>query len=592
MISRSNIFIALAVWVTLLQGCTRKDDPQFANYINEPVKSQVRGLDPTISASDLYTGLVMGQIYEGLMQYAYLERPVKVEPLLSDGMPEISKGNLVYKFKIRKGIFFHDDPSFKATNGKGRELEAADFIYSWKRLADPAYHSDGFWIFDGKVKGITKWREDAIKIGKADYSKPIEGLSAPDKYTLVITLAKPFPQLLYVLTMTGAWALPHEAIENYGGEFQNHPVGTGPYKFRSWVRNSKIILDRNPNYHDDHYPTKGEPEDMNRGLLTDAGKKLPLNDGVIFWELVEDQPRWLNFRKGETDWVEIPKDSFDSAVKKDELIDEIKKQGVELQKWTEPDLTFDALNMEDPILGKNKYLRQAMMMARDSAAVIQKFYNGRAIIAQGPIPPEIAGYNPNFKNPLKVFNLVKAKELLKKAGYPDGKGLPEFVYDTYGGTTSRQLGEFFQHEMAQLGIKIKIHDNTWPEFMDKQKKRKSQMFGMAWSADYPDAENFLQLFYGPNGSPGPNASNYNNPEFNKLYEQTAVMQDGPARNAIYQKMVDIVAEDCPYIFDAHRKTYTLNNGWFKNFKRNLINLGYIKYYRIDQQAKKELKPKL
>jgi len=571
---------------------SNKDNHQYDNYVHEAIVANVKGFDPVTSGSELYSGIVMAQIYESLLQYNYLDRPTHVEPNLADGMPKISKDGMIYTFKIKKNVFFHDDPCFKETKGKGRELEAADFIYSWKRSADPKNHSDTFWMFEDRVKGMTEWRNAASKAGETDYSKPVDGLSAPDKYTLVVKLNKPAPLFIYYMTMTGSVAVPHEVAEVYGPELLNHPVGTGPYKFRSWTHNAEIVMDRNPNYREAYYPSKGEESDKAAGLLNDAGKRLPLNDGVVFTESVESQPRWLNFRKGVYDWIDIPKDNFDNTIKNGELVDELKNQGVVLTKWVDPDLTYDGFNMEDPLVGKNKYLRQAMSLAVNTEELIEKFYNGRAIGAQGPIPPSLIGYDPKRVDPYRQFNLEKAKALLKKAGYPNGVGLPEISYEINDGSVYRQMVEFFQQEEAKIGIKIKITMNTWPEFLEKVKTRKAQMFGMAWSADYPDAENYLQLFYSKNVSPGPNSSNYDNPEFDKLYEQASVMLDSPARNKIYQRMADIVVEDCPFIFDVHRKPHILSQGWFKNYKRNFIILNYIKYYRIDTVEKAELKKKL
>ncbi|MDZ4677417.1 MAG: ABC transporter substrate-binding protein [Oligoflexia bacterium] len=585
--------IALLVSASfILTGCTKKkDDTAYEGFAHIPLKANVKGFDPVISG-DLYSGTVMDQIFDGLMQYSYLERPIKVEPLMAASMPTVSKDGLTYTFKIKPGILFHDDPSFKETAGKGREVTAEDFIYSWKRLADPTLRSDAFWIFDGKIKGMTQWRDDAAKAGTADYSKPVPGLSAPDKYTLKIQLEKPYPQILYVLTMVPTTVLPREAVEAYGKEFQNHPVGAGAYRFKSWTRNARIVLEKNPNYYEDYYPSKGEPEDEKEGRLADAGKRLPLNDGIVFTEIVEDQPRWLNFRKGIFDIAEIPKDNFDSSVQNGELNAEMKNQGVQLTKWVDPDVTYECFNIDDAIVGKNKFLRQAMALAIDVNELNVKFYKNAALPAQGPIPPGINGYDPELKNPYKVYDLAKAKELLKKAGYPEGKNLPEINYETYSGSTARQIAEYMQQSYAKIGVKLKINMNTWPEFLDKIKTRKAQMFGMAWSADYPDAENFLQLSYGRNASPGPNHSNYKNPEFDKLYEQSTVMQDTPARSKIYQKMVLLLNEDMPCIYNVHRKGFWLNHGWLKNFKHNLINLNYVKYFKIDKQAKAELKKKL
>lgn len=587
-----NIFLVLLATV-FITSCSKKDDPKYENYIQEPVAANVKDLDPTVS-SDLYSSIIMGQIFSNLVQYNYLKRPMVIEPLDADGMPKVSADKKTYTFKLKKGILFHDNECFKATGGKGREVTAEDYIYSWKRTADPATHSDGFWIFEGKVKGFVEWRDEAAKAGKADYSKPVLGLSAPDKYTIKIDLLKPYPQLLYVLAMNPGAVVPKECVEFYGQEFQNHPVGSGPYRFNSWVRNSKIILDRNPTYRDEFYPSSGEPGDKENGLLVDAGKKLPLNDGIIFTEIIEDQPRFLNFRKGAFDWTAIPKDNFDTTVKKDKIDPALAKQGVSLNITVDTDVTFNSFNMDDPIVGgaKGKPIRQALSLAMNSPELIQKFYNGRAVPAQGPVPPNLAGYDPTLKNPYKGPDIEGAKAILKKAGHPNGQGIPELVYELNSGSTGRQMGEFFQQRAALIGIKIKLNTNTWPEFIQKQKVRKAQLFGMAWQADYPDAENFLQLFYGPNGSPGPNNSNYNNPEFDKLYQQASTLFDSPERNAIYKKMVAIIVEDAPWIFETHRKSYVLTNGWFKNFKRNLTIQNYAKYYRIDKDAKKELKKNL
>ncbi|MCC6276795.1 MAG: hypothetical protein IT289_02640 [Oligoflexia bacterium] len=585
--------VVLVALVSLgISACTKKEDKKFANYVREALKTNIKGLDPVVSG-DLYSSTVMAQIFGTLTQYSYLERPTKVVPYQADGMPQISKDGLTYTFKIKKGVLFHDDACF--SNGKGRELEAEDFIYSFKRLADPAWQSDGFWIFEDKIKGFTAWRNEASKAGKADYSKPVPGLEAVDKHTLKISLEKPYPQLLYVLTMSPAMVVPRECVEKYGKDFQNHPVGTGPYKFQSWTRNSQIVLERHPGYMEEYYPTVGEPQDQANGLLADAGKRLPLNDGVIFTEIVEDQPRWLSFRKGEFDYLEIPKDYFDGAVVSDDLTAEYKNAGVSLSKTVGTDITFVSFNMDDPVVGglggKGKYLRQALSTAYNTEETIKKFYNGRAVSAQGPIPPGLGGYDPNRVNPFKQHNIEKAKELLKKAGYTEATA-PEIHIDLPNGVTYRQFGEYYQQLFNTIGVKAKVQLHTWPEFQDKHKKRKSQVFSMAWGADYPDAENFLQLFYGKNASPGPNNSNFNHPEFNKLFEKAAVMQDGPARNAIYNKMVDIVIDETPWIFGVHRKDYYLTHGWFKNYKRNGIILNYSKYYRVDQEAKDKLKKKL
>ncbi len=580
------IFLAA---IMLAVSCTKKEDDTDTT-INITLTANLKGLDPAHN-SDAYTGAVLPQIYETLYNYHYLKRPLVLQPQLAEAMPEVSKDGLTVTIKIKKGVKFQDDECFKATGGKGRELVAEDFIYSWKRLSDPATVSDGFWIFDEKIKGLNEWRE---KIGKkeADYSAAIEGLQALDANTLVIKLTQPYFQLQYVLTMGYSSPLPKECVEHYGQEILNHPIGTGPYKLDSWVRNSKIILVKNPNFRGETYPTEGEPSDKAAGLLEDAGKPIPFADRVIFSEIIEDQPRWLNFVKGNLDFSDIPKDNFDTAVHDRKLNADMEKKGMKLQISEDPDVTYYAFNMDDRIVGKNKALRQAISMACDHETLISRYYNGRAINAQSMLPPAVDGYDPKYKNPYKEFNIAKAKELMKKAGYPEGKGLSELTFDAISGASSRQFAEFFQQNMAAIDIKVAIKVSTWPEFSKRLKEKKAQIWGIAWLGDYPDAQNFMQLLYGPNSSPGPNAANYKNAKFDDLYRKSMKLPPGSERTRMYQEMRDLVVEEAPWVFNTHRLAYRISHGWIKNLKRHRMVSDDIKYFRIDPKARAEMKTKL
>ena len=581
-----NLLIS-SLLIVSFAGCTKKVDDK-DNSINAVLRANVKGLDP-INANDAYSNTVIAQMYEGLLEYHYLKRPMELQPALADGMPTVTDNGLTHTFKIKKGVRFHDDAAF--ADGKGREVTAEDFIYSWKRLADPRNSSEGFWIFDGKIKGLNEWA-NAVKMEKADYSTPIEGLQAPDKYTLVVKLIKPYYQLQYVLAMPFAAVVPKEAVDKYGKEFLNHPVGTGPFMLESWVRNSKISMKKNPNWRGETYPSEGEAGDKEKGFLADAGKPMPFADKLVFTELIEDQPRWQNYMKGNFEWVEIPNDNFDTAIKDNKLAGELASKGMQLDISPNLDVVYIAFNMKDSILGKNRELRHAMSMANDSQTYIKKFLNGRGIVAQGPIPPGISGYYPVFKNPLQETNVEKAKAMLAKAGYPEGKGLPTLQLEGLSDSKARQIAELFQQNMAAIGIKVTINSNSWPQFQDKIKQGKAQIFGIAWGADYPDAQNFLQLFYSKNVSPGPNDSSFANAEFDKLYEQSLLTAPGKERDALYQKMRDIVVAESPWIFNAHRQSYKLYHGWVSNFKWNDIANDYYKYLRVDPKKRAELKVKL
>lgn len=587
------VIAALLAFSFVGTGCTKKVSDTDTT-LNIALKANVKGLDP-LRANDLYSSMVIANIFEGLLEYNYLKRPYTLQPALAESMPVASADGLTHTFKIKKGVKFQDNAAFP--DGKGRELTANDFIYSWRRLADSKNGSEGFWIFDGKIKGLNEWAA-AAKDGKADYNTPIEGLTAPDANTLVIKLTQPYFQLYYVLAMPFAAAVPKEAVDKYGQEFLNNPVGTGPFMLKTssdWVRNSKITLAKNPTWRGGTYPTEGEAGDKEAGLLEDAGKALPFAEKVVFTELVEDTPRWQNVMKGNFEYLEVPNDNFETTVKKEDptkIADALSAKGMKLVVTANPDITYYGFNMKDSVLGKNKDLRHAMALAQDNATLLAKFYNGRGIVAQGPIPPGFPSYDANFKSPYSTQNLVKAKELLAKAGFPEGKGLAEIQYEGLSDSKARQQAEYFVQNMASIGIKVKINPNTWPQFQDKIKTGKAQMFGIAWNADYPDPQNFFQLFYSKNMSPGPNDSSFSNAEFDKLYEQALAMAPSAARDEVYKKMRDIVVEESPWLFNLHRQGYRVVHGWLHNFKWNDIQNDTAKYLRVDPKKRAELAAKL
>lgn len=590
-------FVTLAALLLAIgvSGCTKcsKSVDENDTTLNVYLRVNLKGIDP-IRADDLYSSTVVQNVFEGLLQYHYLKRPLELEPAIADGMPVASNNGLTHTFKIKKGIKFHDNPAFP--DGKGRELVAQDFVYSFKRLADPKNASQGFWIFDGYVKGLNEWAAD-LKSGKATYDTPVAGLETPDSHTLVIHLTKPYYQLYYVLAMGFATAVPKEAIEKYGEEFLNNPVGTGPFMLENasdWVRNSKVTLKRNPNYREELYPSDGEAGDKEKGLFEDAGKKIPFAQTLIFNEMVEDQPRWQNFMKGNLEFVEIPNDNFETAVTKEDrnkIQPDLASKGITLDITPNLDITYIGFNMKDPVVGKNKALRQALTLSQDTGTLIDKFYNGRGIIAQGPVPPGISSYDPNYKNPYQVYDLEKAKAKMKEAGF-EGKNL-ELTYEALSDSKARQQAEFYAQNWAKIGVKVRINANTWPQFQEKIKAGKAQIFGIAWGADYPDAQNFLQLFYSKNHAPGPNDSSYTNLEFDKLYEQSLTLPPSPERDVLYQKMRDIVVEDAPWMFNLHRQAYYLRHAWLKNFKFNDITRHQMyKYIRVDTKQRAETVGKL
>ncbi|MEM7055387.1 MAG: ABC transporter substrate-binding protein [Bacteroidota bacterium] len=551
-------------------------------------EAQIKGLDP-IYCSDVYSAREATKVYEGLLEYHYLKRPYELAPNLAAAMPVVSDDQLVYTFELRKGVKFHDNPCFP--EGKGRELTAHDFVYSFKRLADPKLQATGFWLMDDKVKGLNEWRQKYTDAATTDYTEAIEGLKAIDRYTLQFTLTKPYPQFLHTLALAHCCVVAQEAVQHYGAEFLNHPVGTGPFTLESFnPQDNKIVYHKNPTFRDKRFPS--EATCKYRHMLAYTGKKLPFIDKVITYILPEEQPRWLKLQKGQVDIIDISRDNIALEVIRDnELIPTLKEKEVQLFRVAEVGTSYVVINAAHPLFKGNLKLRQALSMAFDGQRYNELFYNGAATLAQSTIPPGLAGYRADYVNPYRVYDLKKARQYLAEAGYPAGKGLPTITLDVGTNTKQKQQGEFFQKCMEKIGIKVNVVENIFPELVKKINTKATMLHAISWSADYPDAANFLQLLYGPY-QPGGIGVNCNDPAFNALYEQAAVMPDSPERTVLYERLNQRAAESVPLIYIAHLPHLTLYQGWIKNYCWSDFHYGTEQYFDVDLEKKQALLPKL
>ncbi len=564
-------------------GCKKSDDG--LKVYNIASTSEVKGMDP-IYAGDLYSSEEVGRVYEGLLEYHYLKRPYTLVPNLAQEMPQVSRDGLTYTFKIKKGVLFQDNECFQ--NGKGRELVAEDFVYSLKRLADPKLQSLGWWLLDGRIAGLNEWRDKHANLDVVNYDEVVEGIKAIDSHTVQFKLVKPYPQFLYALAMPFTFVVAKEAVEYYKKEFLNHPVGTGPFQLSVFTQSNTIVYFKNPTFRDKFFPSDVDFTLANSELSKDAGKKLPLVDKIVVNIMIESQPRWLVFQKGDLDYISIPKDNFDTAVTPNkELAPDLLAKGIRLEITPQLDVTYIAFNHDLPIF-KNVRLRRALSLAYDVNKSNTLFYNDTALPAQSVVPPGIAGHIPNFVNGFRGPDIELAKKELQEAGYPDGKGLPEITYDITASTVSMQMADFFKARMAEVGVNIKVRTNSWPELENRIQNRTVMMWGIAWGADYPDAENFLQLLYGANKTPGPNGSGYSNPEFDRMYKEASVMQDSPERTAIYENMNKLIASEMPWIFGVHRQQFSLKQSWLKNFIPSDFTTGRCQYVNIDKSEKENL----
>ena len=556
-----------------------------------------KSLDP-VQGSSVYDNRAACQIYETLVQYKYLARPQEadpyqhLEPLLLEEMPTRSEDRLTYTFKLKKGVHFQDDPCFPG--GKGRELIASDVFYSWKRIADLKTGSKSWWLLKEAIRGFDEYREVQNKAKRFDYDAPVEGFEIINDHEFQVVLAAPVEKFLWVLAMFQTSVVPREAVEKYGTKFGRHPVGTGPFTLDEddWKPKQRMVLHKNPDYHECYYPTEHNPEDVKAGFDKPAGTRLPIVDRVEITMFVETQPMWLQFRKKEVDYTTVPAENFPSAfVKRTRTLrGEFKKEGITAHALPLLDFIFSGFNMEDDLVGgytpEKKALRQAICSAIDLNEINNTFYNGINIVYDGPIPPRMEGHPEGGRAPASYRgpDLERARRLLAQAGYPEGKNLPPIDYYTNRSTINQEQTELMRRQLAQIGVKLNPHFEDFSVLMSTVDNRKATMFGFAWGSDYPDAENNLALFYSPYASPMSNHFNYSNPEYDALYETVREMEASPERAALYVKMRDMLLEDCPYVGSMARTRFYLVNPRLKNFKPSEDFYNWIKYLDVDDSA--------
>lgn len=591
---KSRLLPLLAALAVTLSACTKKEDDSQAKLLSLSLKDNVKSLDPAV-AYDAISLQVMPMIMESLFQYKYTKVPLELEPLLAESMPVISKDKKSYTIKIKKGVKWQDDEAFP--NGKGRELKASDFTYAWKRMLLPEIQSPGTWIFEGKIVGWDTYKKKLLENrAKADeiLQEELEGIKVVDDYTLEFKLTQPYPQLLNVLAMGFGAPVAKEVTAKYGQQGMNErAVGTGPFMLKDFRKDSRIILVKNPTFRGEAYPSDGDEDAQKSGLLAAAGKQLPFVDQVVYSIFKETQPRWLQFMKGNLDAAELPKDSFDAAILDGDLKPELKSKGMKLAKGEESVIWYLNFNMKDKVVGgKNADLRRAIAMAIDREEHIRKFLNGRGVKATSIVPRVIQGHTGRVEL-MGDYNIEKAKEYLAKAGFPGGKGLPTIKFDLRGGSTDqRQLAEFYKMSLAAIGVNMEIVVNTFPAYLEKEKNGNLQFFIGGWSADYPDAENFMFLLHSKNVSPGPNASNYVNKEFDALYDKLAAMSPSPERTALIKKAEEIAFNDGVWSMLYYPIQYDLSFQWTKNFRPNALILNTDKYYDVDVEMRREMRRKL
>jgi ABC-type transport system substrate-binding protein len=608
-------------------GCTNNPYPE-ADRDKKVLYSSFNEAPKTLDPAVAYTTaehVITGNVYDTLLEYHYLERPYRLIAGLAAAVPEprqLPDGRQAYRFEVRPGVLFHADPCFAPSQGGRltRAVTAADFAFALARIADPAVNSPVISSF-AQVLGFADFSKRLIEQRRTDkgfaalpaheqYARAggIEGVVAHGDQALEIILAEPNAQILYWFAMPFTTPLAWEAVAYYDGRggrrhFADHVVGTGPYRLSLYEKQYRFTLERNELWYGSQptsldapggiFPVQIDAADIAEGRIDAAyaGRRMPFVDRIEFYRERENIPRFNKLLQGYYDDGGIIKESFDAVVQGDRLSPQMQARGMRLDKTVEPSIRYVGFNMEDPVVGaaageRGRKLRQAMSVAIDSSQYLELFLNGRGVPAQTLLPPGIFGYDADYKNPFRQYDLARARQLLADAGYRNGidpatNTRLKLSFDTSATTAAANLQfEYLAAAWRQLGLDIEINATTYNQFQDKVRRGAYQIFIWGWIADFPDPENFLFLLECQNArskSGGPNTANFCNAEYDRLYLGMKDLPNGDQRAALIRRMLAILQVERPWIELYHEEDFVLSHAWLVNSKPMGISYPAYKY---------------
>ncbi len=507
----------------------------------------ITSLDPAFSRSQANIWACM-QLFNGLVQ---LDDNLQVQPCIATYWEVLDSGK-TYRFHLRQDVMFHDDPVFP--EGKGRPVKASDFVYSLRRLGDEMLASPGLWVMNMVERNAS---------GKIN-------ATAPDDSTLLIKLQKSFPPFLGLLCTPYCSVVPREAIEKYGQDFRTHPVGTGPFIFRMWEERTRLILWKNTRYFE-----------------KDSGRSLPFLDAVSVSFIPDKQAAFLEFVKGNLDFVS----GIDASYKDDLLTREGRlknKYHNRFRMEISPYLNTEYLGIlvdsnsaghQNPLL--NKKIRQAINLGFNRRKMVKYLRNNIGTPGTaGIIPAGMPGFDSSRVRGFE-YDPGRCRSLLAEAGFPGGKGLPEMVLHTT--PEYQDLCEYIQGQLRESGIPVRTEVNQGAQHREMVARQKLNFFRASWIADYPDAENYLSLFYSPNFAPqGPNTTHFKNAPFDSLYERSQETWNDSLRYVLYQQMDQLLMEEAPVVVLYYDRVLRLSGNHVTGLGKNALNLLSLKKVRISR----------
>jgi ABC-type transport system substrate-binding protein len=585
---------ALVAATAAVAGAAHAAEPKVLRYAFEIAETS---FDPQ-RISDVYSNIVNQAMFEPPLTYDYLANPAKLKPNVATAMPGISPDGTTYTLHIKPGIYFADDPAF---NGRKRELVAADFVYAMKRVLDPKVRASQIAEIEPYVVGAEEAASRARKSGKFDYDAPIEGMKVVDKYTFQVKIKSAMYVFIYKFADCRiACAVAREVVERYGEDFGGHPVGTGPFRLAFWKRSAKMVLERNPNFREEHWDAQipaGDPRAAEFEAL--RGRRLPMIDRVEISVIEETQPRWLSFLNEEMDLAFlVPEEYAYTAFPNNKLAKNLERRGIRMEQLPTLDVTYVFFNMEDPVFGgytpEKVALRRAISLSykiKDEIAILRK---GQAIPADAPYAPGVAGYDPDFHTTANEYNPAKAKALLDMFGYVDrdGDGFREMpdgsplTLHRYSQPSSRdqQFDELWKRGLDEIGIRVEMVKEKWPDTLTKARQGKVQFWGLGNVASEPDADSWLTLLYGPNTEQ--NLGRFRLRQYDELYEKARALGDTPERTKLYQEMTKLIVAYAPWRINSHRIRTDMWYPQLVGYRRHpILTYNTWKYVDIDPAKK-------
>ena len=551
--------------------------PVSQSILRLSLDDKVESLDPAKAYSD-DSLLISAQVMEPLYQYHYLKRPYEIQPLLAEGIPQISQKGKLITIKIRKNVFFHPHEAF---DGAPRELTADDFVTQFKRIALVQMNSPGRGLFMGLIDGFDEYSELAKNSWENIPATPLKGVEALDKHTLLIHLKRSEPNIVYYLALNFLSPVPWELVDFHDNNLDSILIGTGPYVYKG-AKDDYLEMEKFQSYREDFYPTSGDRYANVQKLLDSSKEKIPFVDHVRFYITRSESKRWDMFFKHELDLLTVPKtylpNLYDSS---GELNEEIRDRGVVLKHFPTLANRWLAFNMRDPLVGKNAHLRRAIAYAIDYEKYIQILSQNTNLRANSILVPGISGYLPAKGFRFK-YDPILAKEYLKLAGFTSPDKMPTIVYSTRGNQGVNLLeAEFIKEHLEAIGLKVEVQVLVFSDFLKKGRAGELMFFTDNWLFDFPDGENILQLLVSTN-FPGVNKSGYSNPKIDELYKALKETTNLDQRDKILHSMEEIVFEDLPWIPMMYESSFVLQYPELKNYRKSSIIRNFVKYIKIER----------